>query len=171
MQNLLAQSFFTGTIPIEVVGEVAEAKRILRNVIAIDNLKSSLQRGMAKTSSVTKIFDPKGIEVSHVEAQVNQAMEIMPEDRFGELKQLIPFSQFVCEMRRSLMAGSWDTVVHLLERIVLPGNVEDIEGVNSSSNDIAEEESEYNIRSIGRDSKAMNSIKNVHMKKTMVEWI
>ena len=72
LQNLLAQSFFTGTIPIEVVGEVAEAKRILRNVIAIDNLKSSLQRGMAKTSSVTKIFDPKGIELSHVEAQINQ---------------------------------------------------------------------------------------------------
>ena len=65
------------------------------------------------------------------------------------------------------MAGSWDTVVHLLERIVLPGNVEDMEGVNSSSNDIAEEESQYNIRGIGRDSKAMNSIKNVHMKKKM----
>ncbi len=135
VQQFLSQSFFTGTIPKEIVNEVEESKRMLKNVLAIDSLKKSLQRGMAKNSSVTKVFDPNNIEITHIETQLNLAMEISEERRFVELKQLIPFSQFVCELRRSLMARSWDTVVHLLERIVLPGNLEHLKNdTNHTSN-------------------------------------
>ena len=112
---------------------------MLKNVLTIDALKKSLLRGMAKNSSVTKIFDPNNIEITHIETQINLAVEISEERRFVELKQLIPFAQFVCELRRSLMSSSWDTVVHLLERIVLPGNVEHLKNeiANSSSTDDA----------------------------------
>ena len=156
VQKLLSQSFFTGTIPKEVISEVDEAKRMLKNVLTIDALKKSLLRGMAKNSSVTKIFDPNNIEITHIETQINLAVEISEERRFVELKQLIPFAQFVCELRRSLMSSSWDTVVHLLERIVLPGNVEHLKNeiANSSSTDDApiKTRNESNISTISTSS-------------------